>query len=75
MERCLDLSVWIVIALIVYEHFLALILNSESKISDGSGAIGIDELESAMRNLGLEPQKNELEQIIEEVDQVDFNFL
>lgn len=39
-------------------------------ILDGSGAIGIGELESAMRNLGLEPQKNELEQIIEEVDQV-----
>ncbi|KAK6107818.1 EF hand family protein [Brugia pahangi] len=38
--------------------------------TDGSGAIGIDELESAMRNLGLEPQKNELEQIIEEVDQM-----
>ncbi|VBB30996.1 unnamed protein product [Acanthocheilonema viteae] len=38
--------------------------------TDGSGAIGIEELESAMRNLGLEPQKNELEQIIEEVDQM-----
>ncbi|VDM98807.1 unnamed protein product [Thelazia callipaeda] len=38
--------------------------------TDGSGAIGIDELESAMRNLGLQPEKNELEQIIEEVDQM-----
>ncbi|VDK87584.1 unnamed protein product [Litomosoides sigmodontis] len=38
--------------------------------TDGSGAIGIDELESAMRNLGLRPQKNELEQLIEEVDQM-----
>ncbi|EFO15033.1 hypothetical protein LOAG_13484 [Loa loa] len=28
--------------------------------TDGSGAIGIDELESAMRNLGLEPQKMSL---------------
>uniref|UniRef100_F1LB89 Calcium-binding protein n=1 Tax=Ascaris suum TaxID=6253 RepID=F1LB89_ASCSU len=38
--------------------------------TDGSGAIGIEELESAMKNLGLEPQPGELEQIIEEVDQI-----
>uniref|UniRef100_A0A183TX41 Calmodulin n=1 Tax=Toxocara canis TaxID=6265 RepID=A0A183TX41_TOXCA len=38
--------------------------------TDGSGAIGIEELESAMKNLGLEPQQDELEQIIEEVDQI-----
>lgn len=37
---------------------------------DGSGAIGIDELESAMKNFGLEAKRDELELIIEEVDQV-----
>uniref|UniRef100_A0A0N4U4F0 Calmodulin n=1 Tax=Dracunculus medinensis TaxID=318479 RepID=A0A0N4U4F0_DRAME len=38
--------------------------------TDGSGAIGIDELESAMKNFGLEAKRDELELIIEEVDQI-----
>ncbi|MFH4981972.1 hypothetical protein AB6A40_008681 [Gnathostoma spinigerum] len=46
--------------------------------TDRSGAIGLDELENAMRNLGIEPMQGELEEIIEEADQIgnheiDFN--
>ncbi|CAJ0956972.1 unnamed protein product, partial [Mesorhabditis belari] len=37
--------------------------------TDRSGAIGLDELEAAMRNLGLEQTREELDRIIDEVDQ------
>ncbi|GMR56536.1 hypothetical protein PMAYCL1PPCAC_26731, partial [Pristionchus mayeri] len=37
--------------------------------TDRSGAIGLEELEAAMRNLGLEQTKEELNKIIDEVDQ------
>ncbi|GMR56538.1 hypothetical protein PMAYCL1PPCAC_26733, partial [Pristionchus mayeri] len=37
--------------------------------SDRSGAIGLEELEAAMRNLGLKQTKEELNKIIDEVDQ------
>ncbi|KAF8355040.1 hypothetical protein PRIPAC_96663 [Pristionchus pacificus] len=37
--------------------------------TDRSGAIGLDELEAAMKNLGLESTKDQLTKIIDEVDQ------
>uniref|UniRef100_A0A0K0DFP2 Troponin C n=1 Tax=Angiostrongylus cantonensis TaxID=6313 RepID=A0A0K0DFP2_ANGCA len=37
--------------------------------SDRSGAIALDELETAIRNLGLEQTRDELDKIIDEVDQ------
>ncbi|GMT10410.1 hypothetical protein PFISCL1PPCAC_1707, partial [Pristionchus fissidentatus] len=37
--------------------------------TDRSGAIGLEELEAAMRNLGLEQTRDELDKIIDEVDQ------
>ncbi|CAJ0582791.1 unnamed protein product, partial [Mesorhabditis spiculigera] len=37
--------------------------------TDRSGAIGLEELEAAMRNLGLEQTREELDRIIDEVDQ------
>nr|AAS99338.1 putative calmodulin isoform b [Dictyocaulus viviparus] len=36
---------------------------------DRSGAIALDELETAIRNLGLEQTRDELDKIIDEVDQ------
>lgn len=41
----------------------------ESTVSllDRSGAIGLEELEAAMRNLGLEQTRDELDKIIDEV--------
>ncbi|GMR58994.1 hypothetical protein PMAYCL1PPCAC_29189 [Pristionchus mayeri] len=46
--------------------------------TDGSGAIGEEELEAAMHNLGLETTKEELDKIIDEVDkrgnhEIDFD--
>ncbi|VDM63238.1 unnamed protein product [Angiostrongylus costaricensis] len=38
-------------------------------LSDRSGAIALDELETAIRNLGLEQTRDELDKIIDEVDQ------
>ena len=35
--------------------------------SDRSGAIGLDELEAAIKNLGLEQTRDELDKIIDEV--------
>ncbi|KAK5979474.1 HLH domain-containing protein [Trichostrongylus colubriformis] len=37
--------------------------------TDRSGAIALDELETAIRNLGLEQTRDELDKIIDEVDQ------
>ncbi|PAV58485.1 hypothetical protein WR25_09494 [Diploscapter pachys] len=37
--------------------------------SDRSGAIALDELETAIKNLGLEQTRDELDKIIDEVDQ------
>ncbi|GMR61540.1 hypothetical protein PMAYCL1PPCAC_31735 [Pristionchus mayeri] len=46
--------------------------------TDRSGAIGLEELEAAMRNLGLEQTRDELDKIIDEVDkrgnhEIDFD--
>ena len=42
--------------------------------TDGSGAIGKDELAAAMGRLGMQWDTNELEKIIDEVDKVSGNF-
>lgn len=53
----------------VFHHLNVISLKQTAIVtfSDRSGAIGLDELEAAMKNLGLESTKDQLTKIIDEV--------